>query len=170
MSPESEPSDPAAVRRSVATGTVLTAVASVVISVAALLLAGPALRLLQTPPELYDEAYTFAWVSFAGAASTMFYNYLASVIRAIGDSRTPLAFLALSCGLNIVLVLVLVGLAGRGVGGAALATVISQAVSVVLCLSYVRRRVPVLHVGRADLPHILVQRKVVQGLHEGLLE
>lgn len=142
--------DPAAVRRSVATGTVLTAVASVVISVAALLLAGPALRLLQTPPELYDEAYTFAWVSFAGAASTMFYNYLASVIRAIGDSRTPLAFLALSCGLNIVLVLVLVGLAGRGVGGAALATVISQAVSVVLCLSYVRRRVPVLHVGRAD--------------------
>jgi len=142
--------DHAAVRRSVATGTVLTAVASVVISAVALVLVGPALRLLQTPPELYDAAYTFAWVSFAGATSTMAYNYLASVIRAIGDSRTPLVFLVVSCVLNIALVLLLVAVGGHGVGGAALATVISQTVSVALCLWYVARRVPVLHVRRAD--------------------
>jgi|GEM_PF-10695 len=142
--------DAAAVRRSVATGVVLTAGASVVISVGAVLLAGPALRLLQTPPELMDQARTFAVVSFAGAASTMAYNLLAAIIRAIGDSRTPLVFLAVSCGLNIVLVLAIVRGLGHGVGGAALATVISQGVSVALCLWYVAKRVPVLHVSRAD--------------------
>ncbi|PJI91167.1 MATE family efflux transporter [Luteimicrobium subarcticum] len=143
--------DAAAVRRSVAAGTLLTAGGSVVITVGSLLLARPALELLQTPPELLDDATTFATVTFAGAAATMAFNYLAGIIRAIGDSRTPLVFLAVSCVINGALVAVLVGVVGTGVGGAALATVVSQALSVVLCLAYVRRRVPALHIGRADL-------------------
>lgn len=158
--------DQAAVRRSVATGAVLTGAASVVISVAAVVLTGPALRVLQTPPELFDEAHTFAVVSFAGSATTMFYNFLASVIRAIGDSRTPLVFLAVSCVLNILLVLAIVRGAGHGVGGAALATVISQGVSVALCLWYVSKRVPVLHVGRADFR--LTRDDVTRHLRLGL--
>jgi putative MATE family efflux protein len=142
--------DAAAVRRSVATGALLTAFASVVITTIAVAFTGPALELLKTPAELVPQAHTFAVVSFAGAVTTMFFNFLASIIRAIGDSRTPLVFLAVSCVLNVALVVLLVSGLGTGVGGAALATVISQGVSVALCLWFVRRRVPALHVRRAD--------------------
>ncbi len=142
--------DLAAVRRSVAAGTLLTGACTVVLTVCAPLLAGPLLALLQTPPELMDQAVVFAQISFLGAGAMMFFNYLSAVIRAIGDSRTPLVFLALACGLNVVLVILLVGTFGWGVGGAALATVVSQAVSVLLCLEFVRRRVPALRVRRED--------------------
>jgi putative MATE family efflux protein len=97
-----------------------------------------------------SDAVVFAQISFLGAGAMMFFNYLSAIIRAIGDSRTPLVFLTLACALNVVLVIVLVGPLGWGVGGAALATVVSQAISVVLCLEFVRRRMPVLHVRRSD--------------------
>jgi len=142
--------DSSAVRRSVATGAVLTAATSVVLTVGAPLLAGPALRLMRTPAELVPQATTFAVVSFLGGSTIMFFNYLAAILRAIGDSRTPLVFLVLSCFLNIGLVIALVPGLGLGVGGAALATVVSQAVSVALCLTYVRRRVPLLLLRRED--------------------
>jgi len=142
--------DAAAVRRSVAAGTILTGATSVLLTVAAPLLAGPALGLLRTPESLMAEATTFAQVSFLGGGALMFFNFLSAVIRAIGDSRTPLWFLTLACVLNVVLVVLMVGPMDLGVGGAALATVVSQALSVLLCLAYVRRRVPVLHVHRAD--------------------
>jgi putative MATE family efflux protein len=142
--------DAAAVRRSVVAGTLLTGAVTLLLTVAAPLLSGPALRLLRTPEVLLPEATTFAQVSFLGTVAMMFFNYLSAIIRAIGDSRTPLVFLCLSCGLNVVLVILLVGPGGLGVGGAALATVIAQAVSVALCLAYVRRRVPVLHVPRSQ--------------------
>lgn len=138
------------VRRSVVAGTILTGITSVVLTVGAPFLAEPALALLQTPPELMDDAVVFAQISFLGGSTMMFFNYLSAVIRAIGDSRTPLIFLTLSCLLNVALVILMVGPWGWGVAGAALATVVSQAVSVLLCLEYVRRRVPVLRVTRAD--------------------
>ncbi|MGY1550306.1 MATE family efflux transporter [Microbacterium sp. A588] len=139
-----------AVRRSVATGTVLAAIASVIITVAGPLLAEPVLVLMQTPPELLAEAALFTQISFLGGGATMFFNYLSAIIRAIGDSRTPLIFLTIACVVNVALVLILVGPVGWGVAGAALATVVSQAISVVLCLEFVRRRMPALHVRRAD--------------------
>lgn len=142
--------DEAAVRRSVAAGTILTGIVSVILTIGAPLLAGPLLELLQTPPELLAEATTFAHVSFLGASTMMFFNYLSAIIRAIGDSRTPLVFLTIACVLNVALAALMVGPLGWGVGGAALATVLSQAVSVLLCLEYVRRRVPALWVTRAD--------------------
>ena len=138
------------VRRSVATGTILTGAMSVVLTIGAPLIAGPALQLLQTPDELLPEATVFTQISFLGASAVMFFNYLSAIIRAIGDSRTPLVFLALSCALNVGLVLLMVGVLGWGVAGAAWATVVAQAVSVALCLEFVRRRVPVLHLRRAD--------------------
>ena len=140
----------AAVRRSVATGTVLSGIASLLIIVGGPLLAEPVLVLMQTPPELLAEATLFTQVSFLGGGATMFFNYLSAIIRAIGDSKTPLIFLTIACALNVVLVILLVGPVGWGVAGAALATVVSQAVSVLLCLEFVRRRMPVLHVRRAD--------------------
>lgn len=142
--------DHAAVRRSVATGTILTAATSIVITIGAPLIAGPVLALLQTPAVLMPEATVFTQVTFIGGSAVMFFNYLSAVIRSIGDSRTPLVFLTLSCGLNIVLVILMVGTFEWGVAGAALATVVAQAVSVALCLIYVWRRLPVLHVHRED--------------------
>ncbi|MBN9140559.1 MAG: MATE family efflux transporter [Micrococcales bacterium] len=142
--------DAAGVRRSVASGTILTAAATAVLTVGAPLITEPALRLMNTPPELLHGATVFAQINFLGAGAIMFFNYLAAIIRAIGDSRTPLVFLAIACGLNVGLVILMVGPLGWGVAGAAIATVVSQAVSVLLCLEYLRRRVPALHVHRAD--------------------
>ena len=142
--------DLAGVRRSVAAGTILTGIASVILTIGAPLIAEPTLMLLRTPPELLAEATTFTQVSFIGAGATMFFNFLAAIIRAIGDSRTPLVFLTIACVLNVGLVIWMVGPLGWGVGGAALATVIAQGVSVIMCLEFVRRRVPVLHLRRAD--------------------
>ncbi len=142
--------DAAGVRRSVATGTLLSAAASIVITIGGPLLAEPVLVLMQTPPELLAEATLFTQVSFLGGGATMFFNYLSAIIRAIGDSRTPLVFLTIACALNVVLVILLVGPVGWGVAGAALATVVAQAVSVLLCLEFVRRRMPMLHVRRED--------------------
>lgn len=142
--------DPAGVRRSVATGVILTGATSLVLTIAAPLLASPALELLRTPEVLMGESTTFVQISFLGSSTLMFFNYLAAIIRAVGDSRTPLIFLALSCLLNIGLVLTFVGLLGYGVGGAALATVLAQATSVALCLWFVKARIPVLHVHRSD--------------------
>ncbi|WP_149083908.1 MULTISPECIES: MATE family efflux transporter [Microbacterium] len=142
--------DDAAVRRSVATGVLLSGITSVVLTVVAPLIAGPILALLQTPPELMAEATVFTQISFLGAGATMFFNYLSAIIRAIGDSKTPLVFLTVSCALNVGLVVLMVGPLEWGVAGAALATVVAQAVSVVLCLEFVRRRLPMLHLRRSD--------------------
>ncbi|MFJ4176188.1 MATE family efflux transporter [Microbacterium sp. NPDC089696] len=142
--------DAAGVRRSVATGVLLTGATSIVLTVVAPLISRPVLELLQTPPELMTEAVVFTQISFLGASATMFFNYLSAIIRAIGDSRTPLVFLTVSCVLNVGLVVLMVGPLAWGVGGAALATVVAQAVSVVLCLEFVRRRLPMLHLRRVD--------------------
>ena len=146
------------IRRSIAAGTTLTVLTSVVITVAGPLLAGPALRLLHTPAELLPQATTFAQVSFLGGATMMAFNYVTSVVRAIGDSRTPLVFLVLSCLVNLGLVLLFVGVLRWGVAGAAVATALAQATAATACLLYVRHRVPVLRMGagqwrttRADL-------------------
>ncbi len=142
--------DHAAVRRSVAVGTLLTGGTSIVITIAAPFLTAPVLHLMQTPPELMDEAVIFTQISFIGGSTMMFFNYLSAIIRAIGDSRTPLVFLTISCAINVGLVILMVGPLAWGVAGAALATVIAQLISVLLCLDYVRRRVPVLHISRKD--------------------
>lgn len=138
------------VRRSIAAGTVLTVCISLALSVLGPLIAGPTLALLQTPHELMADATVFTQVTFIGSGMLMASSYLAAVIRAIGDSRTPLIFLAIACVLNVILVILMVGPLALGVAGAALATVAAQALSVVLCLLYVWRRLPILHVARAD--------------------
>ncbi|QMU96706.1 MATE family efflux transporter [Microbacterium esteraromaticum] len=142
--------DARGVSRSVATGTLLTAATSLILTVLGPVIARPFLELLQTPPELIAEATVFTQVTFIGGSTIMFFNYLAAIIRSIGDSTTPLVFLTISCALNVGLVILMVGPLGWGVAGAAWATVVAQAVSVLLCLGYLWRRLPVLHVHRDD--------------------
>ena len=158
--------DFAAVKRSVAAGAVLTVLVSIVMTIGAPLIAEPLLVLMKTPPELLEDATTFAVISFLGAGGTMLFNFLAAIIRAIGDSKTPLWFLVIACLFNIVLVVAFVGWLGLGVAGAALATVLAQVFSVALCLVYVRRSVPALHISKADLR--VSREELARHLHLGL--
>lgn len=142
--------DAAGVRRSVAAGTILTAIASILLTAIATPLTEQMLRWLNTPAELLAQATVFAQVSFLASGAMLFFNYLSAIIRAIGDSRTPLVFLTIASILNVILVIVMVGPLGWGIAGAAIATAVSQGLSVLLCLEYIRRRIPALHVRRED--------------------
>lgn len=138
------------VRRSVAAGAILTGAFAVGLTAVAVPLSRPLLVLMRTPPEILDDAHLFIVVSFWGIGAIMFFNFLSNTIRALGDSRTPLVFLVLSCLLNVVLVVAFIAGLGMGVDGAALATITSQLVSVLLCLYLVHRKMPVLHLSRED--------------------
>jgi len=148
-----------AMRRSVAAGVIVAAAITVGIVVVGTLGSHFLLTLMGTPPELMDGATTFLRVLFSGAAATVAFNFLSAIIRALGDSRTPLIFLVVACLLNAALVLLFVAVFHFGVAGAAAATVTAQAVSVVLCLILIRRRMPILRLSRADwrLPRGLVR-------------
>lgn len=123
----------------------VTIALAVVITTAAVCLTHPLLKLLNTPAEIYEDAYNYIVIIFAGIGATMLYNILASLVRALGDSRTPLYFLVFSSILNIGLDILLITQFDMGVRGAAVATIFSQAVSGVLCLFYVKKKFPVLH-------------------------
>ncbi|MEL4504288.1 MATE family efflux transporter [Luteococcus sp. H138] len=137
-------------RRAVAMGALISAAVAVVITLVGTVGAPHLLRLLGTPAELLPMSTTFLRVFSAGAVATTAFNYLSSVIRALGDSTTPLLFLILASVLNVVLVVTFIGGLGMGVGGAALATVLAQLVSALLCLLLVWRRMPELHLKRSD--------------------
>lgn len=143
--------DDRAVRSSVAAGTILTALSALVITVIGVLGARPLLQLMQTPAILLDEATTFAVVSLSGAVAIMFFNYLSAILRARGDSTTPLIFLLIASVANMGLVIWFVRYLHLGVGGAALATVVAQLFSVLLTAIYIGKKVPVLKIGLADL-------------------
>lgn len=108
------------------------------------------LKLMNTPEDIIGEAYTYILIIFLGIPITYLYNLLAGIIRALGDSKTPVYFLLLSSALNILLDSVsIVGL-GMGVEGPALATVISQGVSGVLCLLYIIKKFDILHIQKGE--------------------
>ena len=108
-------------------------------TVSLLLLTDPLLKLLQTPAECYGEARNYYVIYMAGTLFVFFYNAISSVLRGMGDSKNPLYFVIISTVLNILLDLLFVGPLKLGAAGAALATIISQAVSVILSVLYLRK-------------------------------
>lgn len=121
---------------------------SVLFSLVMLFGAGPVLRLMRVPGEVIPEASSYLRIIFLGLIFTFLYNFLANTLRALGDSRTPLYFLVLSSLLNVGLDLLFVAVAGMGVMGSAVATVLSQAICCALCGIYIRYRVPLLCLGK----------------------
>ena len=109
------------------------------------------LCLIRTPAEIFDDAYRYIFVVFMGTAATILYNLSSSVLRALGDSRSPLFFLIAAVVVNVFLDLLFMKELGMGVEGAALATVISQAASGIACLIYMRLRVPMLHLSGQNM-------------------
>lgn len=122
----------------------LAMVMSVSIAIITSLLCANILRWMSTPANIFDGAYAYLLVTFIGIPATFFYNLLSSIIRALGDSKTPFLFLLLSTVLNIVLDLFCILVLGWGVAGAGIATVVSQGVSAVLCYLYMNRRFDIL--------------------------
>lgn len=131
-------------RRYVSVSLKLAAVMSVLIAVITSLLCALILRTMRTPANIFDGAYIYLLITFAGVPCTFFYNLLSSIIRALGDSRTPFWFLLFSAVLNILLDLFCILVLEWGVAGAAIATVFSQGVSAVLCYFYMYRKFDVL--------------------------
>lgn len=142
--------DLVAMRRFVAAGAYVSVGIAALITVGGSLVARPLLRLMDTPPELIDGSVAFLVTTLLGSAAMVAFNFLSSTIRALGDSRTPLLFLVLSCCLNAGLVFAFVAWLHLGVRGAALATVTAQLVSVAGCLWLIARRMPELHLSRDD--------------------
>ena len=116
-----------------------TAVA-LALTAAMLWAASPMARLMQAPAEAFGQTVTYVRICSGGAAFIVAYNVLGAMFRGIGDSKTPLLTVTIACVVNIAGDLLLVGACGMGVAGAALATVLAQAVSVVLSLLFTRRR------------------------------
>lgn len=108
------------------------------------------LIIMKTPDSIIDMARDYILIIFIGIPATMLYNTLSGMIRALGDSKTPLYFLLLASGLNIILDIVCMLVLGMGVEGAAYATVASQAVAGVLCLIYMVKKYEMLRIQKGE--------------------
>ena len=111
----------------------------------------PLLLLIQTPPELMDYAMSYLRIILAGMLFTFAYNYLAATLRAIGDTRAALCFLLASLAYNLAAAWLLVARLELGIRGTALATASAQLLSALLCLVYIRKKLPFLRIQRDDM-------------------
>lgn len=136
--------DYSTMRRYVAISLQLAAVMSVIIAIVTCIYCKDILRIMQTPENIFTDAYFYLLVTFIGVPCTFFYNLLSSIIRALGDSKTPFWFLLFSTVLNVILDLVCILVFKWGVAGAAIATLLSQGISAVLCFIYMYRRFEIL--------------------------
>ena len=158
-------------KQSVAGAVVIGILASIVISVVGSACLYPLLRLLHTPAEIIDEAYSYISVIAVSVIVMFSYNLCAGLLRAIGNSVMPLVFLVVSSCLNIFLDLLFITKFHMGVRGAAFATVISQGTSVMLCIFYIMKKarllIPYREHFKADKG--LYQELTGQGLSMGLM-
>lgn len=142
--------DEKGIRRSVTGAAWLSLIVGLILTAAFMVFMKPLLTLMNTPQDIFDDAYAYIMIISGGILAQMLYNLLASILRALGDSRVPLYFLILSAFLNIVLDLVFVIVFQMGAAGAAVATIISQGVSGLLCLVYIGKKVQILRMTKED--------------------
>lgn len=142
--------DEAGMRRSVAVAVILNAACAVLLTVPCCVFARDVLRWMKIPEDIAGEAYGYMFVVLLGTGATVFYNLVSNLLRALGDSKTPLYALVLSSLLNIVLDIVFIVPLRMGVAGAAWATVLSQFISGVVSLWVGLKKYPVLRLRRAD--------------------
>ena len=138
------------VKKAVASNIKLTAILTIIITAIALILKNPLLLMMNTPDNILNDANTYITIIFAGIFTQTAYNMAAGILRALGDSKTPLYFLIISSILNIVLDLVFIINFKMGVAGAAYATNIAQGVSALLCLGYSYKKFKVLRLKKED--------------------
>ena len=157
-------------RQTVGNAAVLSAIVSAIMTAVSMLGMRALLVFMHTPADIFDDAYTYIMIICGGIFAQVLYNILASILRALGNSRTPLYFLIISAVLNIILDLVFIIVFHWGAPGAAWATVISQGISGILCLLYIVKYVPELRLKKSDwkLRGNLVKSQISVGIPMGL--
>jgi len=138
------------VRRSVTMSTILSTVFTITFTIICAAAMHHILFLMNVPQEIYKDAYYYIQIVVIGLIVANFYNLLASIIRALGDSMTPLYCLIIASVLNIFLALLFILEFHMGVPGSAFALVLSQAFSALLCVWYVKKHFPILHLKKKD--------------------
>lgn len=159
-----------ALRKFVANSVWIAAAFALVMTVVVSALCMNILQWMNTPEDIIDQAYSYIFVIFLGIPITYLYNLLSGIIRSLGDSKTPVYFLILSSLLNIVLDLLSIGVLHMGVAGPAWATVISQAVSGILCLLYMVKHFEILHIKKEEwkIEGHYIMRLCAMGIPMGL--
>lgn len=137
-----------ALRREVSTAMISGVVFSLLLTAVSLLLAPAFLRILQVDSTIRTEAAAYLRIIMCGLVFNFIYNFFASTLRAMGDSRSPLYFLAISAVINIAGDLIFVVCFSMGTTGCAISTVLSEILSCLLCRAYIRRKIPVLNLGK----------------------
>ncbi|MDW8743275.1 MATE family efflux transporter [Streptococcus sp. ZY1909104] len=138
-------------KKSFVHGLFYAAIVSLVLTTVSLLFLRPTLELMQTPADIIEHANDFLLAIYGGMTFTIFYNYLSSAIRSLGDSRTPLIALIIACIINIGLDFFFILTMKWGVFGAGFATVLAQAFSVIFLIIYIKRKIPHYHLKPGDL-------------------
>jgi putative MATE family efflux protein len=158
--------DEEGMKKSIASAICLALCAVVFLTLVSLLGMRSLLRLMHTPENIFEVSAGYLRVLYSGMLFTVLYNLLAAILRAVGNSVMPLVLLIISSITNIVLDLTFILAFHMGVQGAAYATVISQALSVVLCVFYIWRKVPLLHVTKEHfkLQYTTVQNQLTIGV------
>ncbi|MDE6063025.1 MAG: MATE family efflux transporter [Lachnospiraceae bacterium] len=136
-------------RKTVGCSITLSLFSSVLLLCAGQIIAHPILSLLQTPPEIIGDALLYLRIMYLGIPIVMAYNLLATILRSLGDSRTPLLAMIAAAIVNIALDLLFVLVFGFGIGGAAAATLIAQLFSILFCLYHIRK-IEILSLCRSD--------------------
>ena len=138
------------IRKAVASNIILTLLSTAIITAIALVVKTPLLKMMNTPDNIIVDANTYITIIFAGIITQALYNMAAGILRALGDSKTPLYFLIVSSVINIILDLVFIINFKMGVAGAAYATNIAQGISGILCLVYSYKKFKVLRLKKDD--------------------
>ena len=138
------------VKRSTTVSTVLSTSFTLIFSFILLIFMNVFLKYMNVPQDIYKDAYIYIQIVCAGLIVANIYNLIANIVRALGDSKTPLYFLIFASVLNIFLALLFILKFHWGIPGSAVAVVLSQAVSALLCLIYVKKKFPILHLKKED--------------------
>ena len=157
-------------RQSVGNAALLSIIISVIMTAVSMVGMHSLLTLMHTPEDIFQDAYIYIMIICGGIFAQVLYNILASILRALGNSKTPLYFLILAALLNIVLDLVFIIVFHMGVAGAAWATITAQGVSGVLCLIYIIKYVPELRLKADDwrFRSEIAKKEILVGIPMGL--
>ena len=138
------------IKKTYAQSILCSIICSIVIAAVFALLSMPLLRLIDTPENIIDDANTYILIVYLGIGTAIFYNLFSSILRAVGDGRSPVYFLLIASVLNIVLDLFFVIVIPLGCAGVAIATVIAQGISAIISFFYIKKRFPIFHISRSD--------------------
>lgn len=161
-----------AVKKSFATAIILGVSTALVLTVAGLVFLHPILKFLNIPDELFKESASYISIIIAGLLATFLYDICAAVLRAIGDTITPLIILAISVALNVAGDIFFVVIVKAGVRGAAVATVLAQLIAFIVCAFYMVKKYDILRLSRTDfkgMESAMVKNMLGGGLSMGFM-